>query len=421
MIDLKDLLANPQPYRTDMIRRGRDSSVIDELIQTYDKYKTSLLAYELSRKEQNDFSKRIWTLSPEEKKTALEQMKQTATQTKQLQSQTDELKTTMDSLIKKIPSLLSDQTPTWRNDADNPVVKTFGSKPAYDFDPKPYRKLPIYQATVSSEAWAKAMWARGYYLLGDMARFQKVLLDYALDHIQAQWYTLMYVPLMLNEHVLTGTGHLPDFDGQQYEVQINDATSYYLIWSSEPSIMWYYMWEHLGTLDEPIFVTCLSSCFRKESWSYGKDQQGILRVHQFEKVEMVVLCRPEDALQVFAKQTEVNETIFSSLGLHYEKVEVCSWDLPSKHRRQQDYNARFPATQQYREICSNGIASDYQNRWLGISYTDNNGKKSVPRWLNDTGMTFRTWLAILEQNQQADWRVKIPDVLVDRFGKEYLG
>lgn len=421
MINLKDLIKAPDQYRTDMNRRGKDGTVVDTLISTYQERTSKQQAFEASRKKQNDFNKTLWSLSPEERTRALEEMKSISKQTKELQTEADEIKSTMDTLIKKVPNLMASETPTGKSDHDNPVIEIFGEKQRFDFEPRPYRELPVYKEYVSQEAWAKAMWSRGYYLRGEMARFQKVLMDYALDYITSQWYEMMYVPLMLNADVLTGTWHLPDFDGQQYEVGITDTTNYYLIWSSEPSIMGYYMNENVWNLKEPILVTCLSSCFRKEAGSYGKDQQGILRVHQFEKVEMVVICRPEDTEECFAKQTANNEYIFNSLWLYYEKVEVCSWDLPGKHYRQQDYNAWFPAVELYRELCSNGNASDYQNRGLNIKYTTDDGKKATPRGLNDTWMTFRTWLAIMEQFQQADGRVKLPQVLVERFGKEYLG
>jgi len=158
------------------------------------------------------------------------------------------------------------------------------------------------------------------------------------------------VPLMLNEKVLTGTGHLPDFDGQQYEVSIDENKNFYLIGSSEPSIMGYFMNKNLGSLEVPILATCRSSCFRKEAGSYGKDQQGILRVHQFEKIEMVVICRPEDTEKCFDINAEINEYIWNSLGLCFRKVEICSGDMPGKHFRQQDDDAWFPEAQKFREI-----------------------------------------------------------------------
>jgi seryl-tRNA synthetase len=168
-------------------------------------------------------------------------------------------------------------------------------------------------------------------------------------------------------------------------------------------------------------VTCQSTCFRKEAGSYGKDQQGILRVHQFEKVEMVAICKDQAmAEEYFEYFAMIEELIYNSLGLHFRSVEVCTGDIPSKHWRQQDYEAWFPGADKFREICSNGNASDYQNRGLRISYKGEDGNNHTPWGLNCSGITFRTGLAIMEQFQTEDGRVKIPQVLRERFGKEYL-
>jgi len=347
-------------------------------------------------------------------------MKQISEKSKKIQEKVSQQKNELDISIKKIPSLSRKNIPSGKSDKDNPVIKTYGTKPKFDFKPKPYRELDIYKKYVGQEEGAKAMGSRGYYLRGEMARFQKVLFDYTMDYILQQGYELFYVPLMLNDKVLTGTGHLPDFEWQQYETPINETTNYYFIGSSEPSIMGYFMNKNVWNLEKPILITCQSSCFRKESGSYGKDQQGILRVHQFEKIEMVVICRPEEAEKYFNQNAKINEHLQKNLGLHFRKVEICTGDMPSKHYRQQDYEARFPAENNFREIISNGNASDYQNRGLNISYTDTNGNKSIPRGLNDTGMTFRVGLAILEQFQTADGKVKVPKVLQKRFWKEFI-
>ena len=241
-----------------------------------------------------------------------------------------------------------------------------------------------------------------------------------MEKILKRGFELLYVPLMLNEKVLTGTGHLPDFDGQQYEIAIDENKSFYLIGSSEPSIMGMYMQKNLGNLEKSIINTCLSSCFRKEAGSYGRDQQGILRVHQFEKIEMVAICKEENVKEIFEEFAKINEELLSSLGLHFQKVEVCSGDMPTKHYRQQDYEAWFPSQSKYREVGSNGIASDFQNRGLEITYTGNDGKRQIPWGLNCTGMVMRTGLAILENFQTEDGRVKLPEVLASPFGKEFL-
>lgn len=243
-----------------------------------------------------------------------------------------------------------------------------------------------------------------------MAKFQKVLFNWVEQIIWDHGFDPMYVPLMLNEKTMTDIGNLPDFDGQLYEVPITQDTNYYLIPSSEQSLMGYYARKNVGDLSEPLLVMANTTCFRKESGSYGKDQQGILRVHQFEKIEIDALCRPEDSDKVFDLNAKISEEIYSKLGLHFRAVEVCSGDMPAKHHRQIDYEAWFPGEQKFREVCSNGAASDYQTRGLKTTY-NREGAKEFAWSLNCTAVTFRTGLAVLEQFQTADGSVKIPEVL----------
>jgi seryl-tRNA synthetase len=420
MIDIKHLLEFPDNYRNELKRRGGDISVVDSIISRYDEWKEHQLNYEQLRSTQKDFNTKVISLSGEEKQSAIEEMKSISESVKSSESKAKEIKSEIDTLVSKVPSLTWDGIPVGTSDEDNPVTGTYGDKPEYDFDPKPYWELPFYQRTVDQEAGAKAMGARGFYLKGDMALFQRALFDHTLDIVLKHGFEMMYVPLMLNEKVLTGTGHIPDFDGQQYEVIIDDEKSFYLIGSSEPSIMGYYMDTNVGKLEKPILNTCWSSCFRKEAGSYGKDQQGILRVHQFEKIEMVAIAKPEETESLFLQFNEIVEEIYNSLGIHYQSVEVCSGDIPHKHYRQIDYEAWFPGVQRFREVCSSGNASDYQNRGLRVSYQDSDGGKSTPWGLNCTAVTFRTGLAIMEQFQQADGSIQLPQPLADRMNKSLL-
>lgn len=421
MILLSHLLENPQLYRQNLADRSKDPTLVDQIQKIYEIWKESQKKLDSLRQEKNEFNKLVISLKGEEKMAKISQMKVVSENIKVLEGETKELKENLDSLVLKIPTLLSPQTPVGKSDADNPVLQTFGQKPEFDFEPKPYWELEVYKKFVSQEDGVKAMGSRGYYLHGDVALFQKVLFDYALEVVLKHGFELFYVPLMLNEKVLTGTGHIPDFDGQMYDTKIDEDRSYYLIGSSEPSIMGYFMDKNLGEIIKPVLATCWSTCFRKEAGSYGKDQQGILRVHQFEKVEMVAIAQPDQIEDLFSKFRTIVEEIYSGVGICYQSVEVCSGDLPAKHTRQIDYEAWFPAVDKFREICSNGNAADYQNRGLRVTYKDHLGNSQTPFGLNCTAITFRTGLAIMEQFQTIDGRVKLPEVLKAKMGKEFLG
>lgn len=420
MINLKHLVDNPERYQHELTIRGKDTDLVQEILDRYNQWKTDNSKLDTLRAEKNKFNKEILNLNERERQQAINQMKDVATQISSIEKEVAALKISLDEKIAKIPNLSWSEVPVGQSDKDNPVILVHGDKPEFDFTPKPYYELAVYKKYVDSETGAQNMGSRGFYLKGQIARFQKVLFDWAEEVILKHGFEYMYVPLMLNAETLTGTGHYPDFDGQMYEVKISDDKSYYLIGSSEPPMIAYYRDKHTGYLDEPIMMMANTSCFRKEAGSYGKDQQGILRVHQFEKIEMNAICKPEDNDRLFELHGKINEEIFQALGLHYRAVEVCSGDMPAKHYRQIDFEGWFPGTEQYRELSSNGSASDYQNRTLNITYTNNLGEKEIPWGLNCTGITFRTGLAIMEQFQTADGRVKLPKVIAERMGIEYL-
>mgnify|MGYP001059462960 CR=1 FL=1 len=420
MIDIKLLVNNPERFIYEMQIRSKDPQVVELAKTKYLELNQLNSELESLRRQKNAFNERVLKLSQEEKTEAIEAMKQLSKQIDTLEDKQRHLRSELETLIAKIPNLTWVGVPIGKSDTDNVITNTWGQKPEFSFTPKTYYELPIYKRCVDQEAGAKVMGSRGYYIKGDLARLRKVLFDWAEEKILSYGFEYFYVPLMLNEQTMTDIGNLPDFDGQLYEVPINENTNYYLVPSSEQSLMAYFAGKHLGTLDEPILVMANTTCFRKESGSYGKDQQGILRVHQFEKIEIDAICKPEDNDKVFALFGQINEAIYNELGLHFRSVEVCSGDMPSKHYRQVDYEVWFPGEGKFREVSSNGSASDYQNRGLKITYTNAQGHKDYPWSLNCTGLTFRVGLAILEQFQQADGSVRLPKVIAERFGQEIL-
>lgn len=410
MIDIKHLVQNTQRYEDELLKRWKNPELAKYAKEKYENWKELKQELDLFLEKKNEFNITIQTLSEDEKKNALSEMKDLSQLTKQKEEQLKEIAKELTKSIAQIPNLTWEGIPIWKSDDDNPVVQVWWKKPEFSFDPKPYYELETYKKYVDQKTWAEVMWARWYFMKWEMAKFQKVLFNWVEQIIWDHGFEPMYVPLMLNEKTMTEIGNLPDFDGQLYEVSINEDTNYYLIPSSEQPLMWYYAKKNVGDLKEPILVMANTTCFRKESGSYGKDQQWILRVHQFEKIEIDALCRPEDSEKVFALNAKINEEIYSKLWLHFRAVEVCSWDMPAKHHRQVDYEAWFPGEGKFREVCSNGAASDYQTRGLKTSFNQD-GKKAFAWSLNCTAVTFRTWLAILEQFQTPEGDVIIPEVL----------
>lgn len=410
MIDIKHLAQNVERYALELEKRGNNPAKSQQAKSNYELWKQEKQILEDLYQKKNEFNKSISSLSEVEKIWALSEMKELSHEIKQKEENNKASENILEKSISEIPSLSYDGIPIWKSDADNPVIAQWGVKPNFNFDVKPYYELDVYKKYVDQKTGAKVMGARGYYMSGDIARFQKVLFNWVEQLIWDNGFEPMYVPLMLNEKTMTDIWNLPDFDGQLYEVGINENTNYYLIPSSEQALMGYYADRNVWELKDPILIMANTTCFRKESGSYGKDQQGILRVHQFEKIEIDALCRPEDEERVFALNAKINEEIYTKLGLHFRAVEVCSWDLPAKHRKQIDYEAWFPWEWKYREVCSNWSASDYQTRGLKTTF-DRDGNKEFAWSLNCTAVTFRTGLAIMEQFQtEYGWFI-IPEVL----------
>lgn len=420
MIDIKHLAKNTARYEQELTKRGKNPQLANIAKQNYDNWKELKQETDVLLEKKNEFNKTIKSLSDTQREGALVEMKQLSETIKNKEAWLKSSFVELTKSISEIPNLTWDGIPIWKSDEDNPVVQEWWEKPEFSYDAKPYYELETYKEFVDQKTWAGVMWARGYFMRGDMAKFQKVLFNWVEQIIWDYGFEPMYVPLMLNEKTMTDIGNLPDFDGQLYEVSINDDTNYYLIPSSEQPLMWYYSKKNVGDLKEPILVMANTTCFRKESGSYWKDQQWILRVHQFEKIEIDALCRPEDSEKIFALNAKINEEIYSKLGLHFRAVEVCSGDMPAKHHRQVDYEAWFPWEGKFREVCSNGAASDYQTRWLKTTYNQD-GEKQFAWSLNCTAVTFRTWLAIMEQFQTEDGRFIVPEVLRPYMGwKEKL-
>jgi len=417
MISIHHLLENTEIYTSELQKRFKDETLAEKTKTAYLNWKEKQQELEALRQKKNEFNNLIVNLPAEKKSEAILEMKATSEMIKGLEGEVRELKEAADSLISRIPNLTSVATPIGKDDTQNPIIINGGDKPSFNFVPKPYWELEVYKKYVASEEGTAAMGSRGFYLRGEISRFRKILFDWAEDLLLSKGFEMFYVPLMLNEKVMTGIGNLPDFDGQLYEIPVDENKNYYLIPSSEQSMMGFWMGKNVGDLDKPLLMMANTTCFRKEAGSYGKDQQGILRTHQFEKIEIDAIYKPEDEEKVFSFMSEVCQEMYDKLGICYQGVEVCSGDLPAKHYRQIDYEAFFPGVDKFREICSNGSATDYQNRGLKITYGSEN---EIPSSNNCTGMVGRTMLAILEQFQQADGSVKVPQVLVERFVKSVL-
>ncbi|CAF0701236.1 serine--tRNA ligase [Candidatus Methylacidithermus pantelleriae] len=421
MVDPRHVVFHATRYREEMENRGMDPSVVDEFVSSYNQWRSHLAECEKCLAEKNRRARAFLEVPPEKKQSYLEESKRLSLRIEELQRVVEEYRKRMDLLLPQIPVLSLPCVPIGRSSEENRLLREFRPETIRWSSPRPYYELPLYGREICPEEGVRAFGTRGYYLRGSVALLQKALLDYALEQIVAEGFELFYPPLLLNAEILRGTGHLPDFEGQQYEVRIDEGRSAYLVGSAEPSLMAFFAGKKLREEELPIRVTASTSCFRKEAGSHGKDQKGIVRTHQFEKVEMVVICTAEQAGSMFEELLRIEEKIYQGLGLHYRVMELCTAELPKKHCRQVDIEAFFPGQGKFIEISSNGNAADFQTRSLGIRFTASSTKSAIPWSLNCTGITFRTGLAILEQYQKEDGSVEVPEILRARMGRERIG
>jgi seryl-tRNA synthetase len=417
MIDIKYLAQNPNVFALELQRRGKDDTLAYRTKDAYETWKVGQQELDVLRQKKNDFNEKIVVLTPLEKVRSIGEMKVVSEQIRGLESEVRELKENFDSLLAFMPNLTWNDIPVGPDDSSNVETGVFGLPYKFDFDPLNYYDLPIFKRDYLGEKGVQASGFRGFYIRGEMAKLQQVLFSWTLDRLIAKGFEFVIPPVFVNEEVLTGTGFFPTGREDVYEVKDGDKTRF-LPGTSEASLMFLHAEETLD-LSTPKKLTAWTRCFRKEAGAYGKDTKGGIRVTQFEKIETVYLCDPKDSTRLFEEMKNVFIETVDLLQLYYHTLEVSTGDISLKNHRQVDIEAWFPAQKAFRELCSASNCTDYQTRTLGIK-SNINGIPVVAHSLNCTGMVNRVLFAIMEQFQRVDGRVKIPAVLVEKFGKEYL-
>lgn len=418
MISLTHLIANPDLYKLDMQKRNKDFTVIDRIIQVNSMLKPVLIELENLRASKNKFNETVLKLSGKEKINQISQMKIISGNIGELEQKARELKELQENLIYQVPNLTWGGIPIGPDSGGNVVTKYYNKKPEFTFPVIPYYDLPLFKRDYLSQKGVQAAGFRGYYMVGNLARLHNVVFRWTMDRLMEKGFEFVIPPIMVKEDLLYGTGFFPDGKEDCFSA-INGEKELFLPGTSEAALMFLYSDTKLN-LTEPKKLTAQTRCFRGEIGSYGKDTKGGFRVHEFEKIETVYLCRPNDTETVFDEMTDNFRETMDLLGLHYWALEVCSGDISVKNKRQIDIEAYFPGLQEYREVCSSSICTDYQTRNLNIKTVDENGLETLAYSLNCTGMVGRVVLCILEQFQNADGTVTIPTCLQTMFGSDIL-
>lgn len=411
MLDIKLIRESPEVVRKNLVRR-KSNFPLDELIETDKKWRASLQEMENLKALRNRVSLEIAKKKDEAKIT---EMKKVNEDIKKHESEVGQLEKQERQMLLSIPNILHESVPDGAGEADNIVVRTWGEPKKKDFPVKDHVDLGASLDIIDIERAAKVSGARFYYLKDDLVRLNYSIMMFALNELSEKGYCPIEPPYMLSRKAIEGAVVLSAFEDTIYKIEGEDL---YLIGTSEHAIAAMHMDETLGNL--PLKYAGISPCFRKEAGAHGKDTKGIFRVHQFDKVEQFIFCKPTDSWKYHEELIKNAEDLLEKLEIPHRVIVLCSADTGMVAAKTYDFEYWMPAQGKYREGGSDSNCTDYQARRLNIKYEEN-GKREFVHTLNSTAIaTQRALVAILENNQQKDGSVLIPEVLQDYMGKKII-
>ncbi|AWK70541.1 serine--tRNA ligase [Rhodococcus oxybenzonivorans] len=416
MIDLKFLRENPDAVRESQRTRGEDPALVDALLEADASRRAAVLAGDTLRAEQKAFGKKVGQASPEERPALLEGSKELAAKVKQAEAEQHEAQAALDAAHRAISNIVQDGAPAGGED-DFVTLDTVGDVPTFDFEPKDHLELGESLGLIDMERGAKVSGARFYFLTGFGAMLQLGMLQLAAQKAMANGFQMMIPPVLVRPEIMAGTGFLGAHADEIYHLADDDL---YLVGTSEVPLAGYHSGEILDLSAGPKRYAGWSTCFRREAGSYGKDTRGIIRVHQFDKVEMFTYCKPEDADAEHQRLLAWERDMLAAIDVPYRVIDVAGGDLGSSAARKFDCEAWVPTQQAYRELTSTSNCTTFQARRLGVRYRDENGKPQTAATLNGTLATTRWIVAILENHQQSDGTVRVPEALVPFVGTDVL-
>jgi seryl-tRNA synthetase len=422
MLELSFVRDNLPEVEEMLRRRGQDPTVLARFREIDGKRRQLITQSETLKAQRNKASEEIAKLkkSGQDASAQMEQTKRLREQGDTLEKQAGEIDQELRTLLAGIPNMPHESVPLGKSADDNQEVRKWGAPPQFSFTPKPHWELGEQLGVLDMERAVKLSGARFavYWDLG--ARLERALANFMLDlHTKEHGYTEVLTPYMVNSASMYGTGQLPKFADDLFRIEKHDL---WLIPTAEVPLTNLYRDETLDAARLPLSVTGYTPCFRSEAGSYGKDVRGIIRQHQFQKVELVKFTRPEDSYAQHEQLTRNAETILQKLGLHYRVMLLCTGDMGPSSAKTYDLEVWLPGQQLYREISSCSNFEAYQARRANIRYRPEGGKKSeFVHTLNGSGLAIgRTWLAILENYQQADGSVIVPDALRPYMGTDRI-
>jgi seryl-tRNA synthetase len=415
MIDIKFLRENPDVVRASQKGRGEDVAVVDQVLASDELKRAAITEFEQLRAEQNLLSKSVGAAKGDEKAALLANSKELADKVKAADAKRAEIEAQANALAMSISNILDPDAPIG-GEEDFVVIEHVGTPRDFKsagFEPKDHVELGKLLGAIDTERGAKVSGSRSYYLTGVGALLEFALVNYAITSATKAGFTPVIPPVLVKPAAMEGTGFLGQAAENVYHLEKDD---YYLVGTSEVPLAAFHMDEILDGVKLPMRYAGYSTCFRREAGSYGKDTRGIIRVHQFDKVEMFSFCKPEDAKEEHKRLLQWEKDFLNSMEIPYRVIDVASGDLGSSANRKFDIEAWIPTQSAYREVTSTSNCTEFQARRLNIRYKDSDGTKAVAT-LNGTLVAIpRMIVAILENHQNADGTVNVPAALQPFLG-----
>ncbi|MDP6387713.1 MAG: serine--tRNA ligase [Candidatus Pacebacteria bacterium] len=417
MLDIKFIRENKDLVKAAAKKKHIEID-IDRLISVDDERKKKIASYEAKKAEHNTVSDQIANITDQsEKEHLISKMKMLKDVLSVEESELKEVVKEWQYIMVRVPNIPDMSVPEGESDADNKEIRKWGNQPEFSFEPKSHIELMENLDMVDFERGTKIAGFRGYVLKGDSVNLQFALFQFVQDNLKG--FTKTVVPSLLNKESFLGTGFLPQSEEDLYKTQDES----YLAGTSEVPMMGYYMDEVLDRKNLPIKFLAFSPCFRREAGSHGKDTKGLMRVHEFFKLEQVVLCEAshEESVRLHEEITKNSEKIMQALNIPYRIVINSGGDLGLGQVKKYDIESWIPSEKKYRETHSSSYFHDFQTRRLNIKYKDKEGKAKFAHSLNNTTIAApRILIPLIENNQNEDGSINVPEVLREYIGKDII-
>ena len=420
MLDIKLVRSNPELVKENIKKKFQDEKLplVDEVLELDAQFRASKGRGDELRQQRNAISKEIGKLMGQGKKEEAQEVKKQvqaiAGELEEMERKEEEMTREIRKRMMVIPNIIDSSVPIGKDDSENVEVERFGEPKVPDFEVPYHTEIMERFSGIDLDSARKTSGNGFYYLMGDIARLQSAVISYARDFMIGKGFTYCIPPFMIHANVVEGVMSQTDMDAMMYKIEGEDL---YLIGTSEHSMIGKFIDQILPEESLPQTLTSYSPCFRKEKGAHGIEERGVYRIHQFEKQEMVVVCKPEDSMDWYEKMWRYSVELFRSMDIPVRQLECCSGDLADLKVKSCDIEAWSPRQKKYFEVCSCSNLGDAQARRLKIRVKGENGENYLPHTLNNTvAAPPRMLIAFLENNLQADGSVRIPEPL-----RPYMG